>query len=281
LNTLKLRLALATAATALLAVPVALADADFTDPSGDAGTAPDVTDVSVFNDSGNRVIFGAKIAGGKAMAADGEIVFVVDSDKNAETGRNGWDYLVVLTGAKQWNLLSWNGTEWAEATANTVKAYFYDDVVLLALDRSELGNTAAFDFFVESNQYAGEQVLATDTAPDGDGVWSYATVRKTLGLAASPVVAVTKGGARQGKAFVAGYAFARTDSPEPAAGAKTTCAATVAGKRIAARVGNAAQAAACTVTLPKASKGKLLKLTLKTTYAGKVVTKSYSTKVKA
>jgi hypothetical protein len=216
-----------------------------------------------------------------AMVADGELVFVVDSDKNATTGSNGWDYLLLLTGAKQWNLLVWNGTEWAEAPANTVKAYFYDDALLIALDRSELGNTASFDFFVESNLYSGDQVVATDTAPDGDAIWSYATVRKALGLAASPVVAVTKGGARQGKAFVAGYAFARTDSPEPATGAKSTCVATLAGKRVAARVGSSAEAAACTVALPKTSKGKLLKLTLKTTYAGKSVTKSYSTKVKA
>lgn len=35
------------------------------------------------------------------------------------------------------------------------------------------------------------------------------------------------------------------------------------------------------MTLPKKSTGKLLKLTLRTTYAGKSVTRSYSTKVKA
>lgn len=278
---MKLRLALAAAATALLAVPVAMADADFTDPSGDAGGAPDVIDVGVFNDSGNRVVFGAKIAGGKAMAADGEIVFVIDSDKNAATGSNGWDYVVVLSGDKKWNLLSWNGTEWVEAPANTARLYLYDDVVLFGLDRSELGNTASFDFFVESNQYAGEQVVATDTAPDGEGVWSYAVVRKTLGIAATPIVAVTKGGARQGKAFVVGYRYGRTDSPEPAAGAKTTCTVTLGGKRIAARVGSSSEVAACTVALPKKAAGTLLKLTLKTTYRGTSVTRSYSTKVKA
>jgi hypothetical protein len=277
---MKLRLALATIVAALIAVPLAAADADFTDASGDAAGAPDIVDVSVFNDSANRVVFGAKIAGGKAMAANGEVVFIVDADKNGTTGNNGWEYLLVLTGEKTWAFLSWNGTEWVEAPATTAKAYFFDDVVMFGIDRSELANAASFDFYAESNTYAGEEVTATDTAPDGEAVWSYATVRKTFGIAASPVVAVTKGGARAGKPFVAGYLYGRTDSPEPAAGARTTCVATVAGKKVAARVASDAETAACRLTVPKTAKGKLLKLTLTTALNGKTVKKSYSTKVR-
>ena len=278
---MRVRLALAVLAAALITVPVAAADADFTDASGDANGAPDIVDVSVFNDSGTRVVFGVKIAGGKAMAADGEIAFVVDADKNAATGTNGWDYLIALTGDQRWGLYSWNGTEWAEAPATTARAYFYDDVVLFGIDRSELGNTASFDFFVEASKYVGDQVAATDVAPEGDEYWSYSTVRKTFGLVASPIVPLTKGGAKQGKAFVSGYVFGRADSPEPATGAKTTCVVTVGGKRIAARVQADAEAATCRVTVPKKSKGKVLKVTLTTTLNGKTVTKSYSTKVKA
>jgi hypothetical protein len=278
---MRVRLALAVLAAALFAVPAARADADFTDASGDANGAPDVTDVSVFNDSGTRIVFGAKIAGGKAMAANGEIAFVVDADKNGATGSNGWDYLILLGGDKRWALLSWNGTEWAEAPATTARGYFYDDVMLFAVDRSELGNTAAFDFYVEANAYAGDQVTATDVAPEGDAVWSYATVRKTFGLVATPIVPLTKGGAKQGKAFVSGYVFGRADSPEPATGAKTTCVVTLGAKRLAARVQSDAEAAACRVAVPAKSKGKVLKVTLTTTLNGKSVTKSYATKVKA
>jgi hypothetical protein len=278
---LRVRLALAALAAALVAVPVATADADFSDTTGDGGGAPDVTDVSVFNDAFNRVVFAAKIAGGKAMAADGEIAFVLDSDRNAGTGTNGWDHLVLLTGEKTWNVLAWDGAAWAEAPVTTAKAYFFDDVVFFGIDRSELGNTAGFEFFVESTQYAGDEALATDAAPDGDGAWSYSIVRKTFGLGASQVVAVTKGGARAGKAFVAGYVYGRLDSPEPAAGARTACVATVGGKRVAAKVTSSAEAAACRLTVPRKAKGKALKLTLTTTLNGKSVTKSYTTKVKA
>jgi hypothetical protein len=56
--------------------------------------------------------------------------------------------------------------------------------------------------------------------------------------------------------------------------------ATVAGKKIAARVASDAETAACRVTVPKTAKGKLLKLTLTTTLNGKTVKKSYSTKVR-
>ena len=272
---------LATFVVALFGAHVARADADFTDPASDANGAPDVTDVSVFNDAFNRVIFAARIAGGKAMEADGEITFVVDADKNAETGAGGWDYWIVLDGATKWNLFSWDGTQWIEAPATTVKTSFVDDIVLFGIDRSELGNTASFDFFVEANKLAGDEVVATDTAPDGDGVWSYATVTKTFGLSASPVIVVTKGGARVGKPFVAGYVVGRTDSPELMLAPKSTCVATVGTKRIAARVVQERDVAVCRLTMPKTAKGKLLKLTLTTTSGGKTVKKSYSTRIRA
>lgn len=272
---------LATFVVALFGAHIARADADFTDPASDANGAPDVTDVSVFNDAFNRVIFAARIAGGKAMEADGEITFVVDADQNAETGTGGWDYWIVLDGASKWNLFSWDGTQWIEAPATTVKTSFVDDIVLFGIDRSELGNTASFDFFVEANKLAGDEPVATDTAPDGDGVWSYATVTKTFGLAASPVIVVTKGGARIGKPFMAGYVVGRTDSPELMVAPKSTCVATVGGKRIAARVEQDRDVAACRLTVPKTAKGKVLKLTLTTTSGGKTVTKSYSTKIRA
>jgi len=273
---------LATCALALLCAQVARADANYTDPAGDANGAPDVIDVSVFNDAFNRIIFAARIAGNAAMAADGEVTFVVDSDNNGETGSNGWDFWLVLDGTEKWNLYSWNGTEWVEAPSTTVKAYFLDEVVFFAVDRSELGNTASLNFYVEANKIAGDTVVATDTAPDGDAVWSYATVTKTFGLVASPVVAVTKGGARVGKPFVAGYAVSRTDSPEPMTAPKTTCVATVGVKRIAARVTQDGDIALCRVTVPKLlSKGKLLKLTLTTTSGGKSAKKTYSTRVRA
>ena len=101
-----------------------------------------------------------------------------------------------------------------------------------------------------------------------------------FGLVASPVIAVTKGGARPGKAFVAGYAVERTDSPEPMIGPKTTCAATVGVKRIPARVTQEGDIAVCRVVVPQTAKGKLLKLTLTTTSSGKSVKKSYSTKIR-
>lgn len=269
-------------ALALLAAQVARADADFTDPSGDANGAPDVTNITVFNDAFNRVVLGAKIAGTAAIAADSDIAFILDTDDNGDTGNNGWDYLVVIDGSKEWGLYSWDGTQWVEAPSTTAKVYFLDAVVLFAIDRSELGNTARFNFFAEATKYAGEEVVATDSAPDGDAIWSYATVTKTYGLTASPIIAVTKGGARVGKPFVAGYLASRTDSPEPMVGPKTTCVATVGTKRIAARTTQDGDVAICRVTVPKlASKGKVLKLTLTTTAGGKTVKKSYSTKIRA
>jgi len=50
-------------AAAVLSVPTALADATFTDPTGDAKSAADMTGVAVTNDAEGNVTFAITYAG--------------------------------------------------------------------------------------------------------------------------------------------------------------------------------------------------------------------------
>lgn len=133
-------------AAALVAVPLAVADANFTDPAGDANGAPDVVAVVVANDSKNRVAFEIELAGDQRLPDDGEIALMIDTDKNPETGRGGWDYFVIVASDESSMLRRWDGTQWVDAPSTTARAWVIGGYVQYSIDRSELGNSAAFDF---------------------------------------------------------------------------------------------------------------------------------------
>ena len=269
---------LASAAVALLCAQAARADTGFTDPAGDAGGSPDLTEVTVANDAEGRIVFRVAFAGGAPLPRAGDVAIFVDADKDVSTGESGRDYRIVLNGLETWSFSRWDGFEWRLVPALTGRAYFLPGAVMFAVDRSELGGTTSFELFVLSGLYENGELVAAD---GGEADWTYETVAKTLALKATPVVAVTRGGARAGRVFLAGYTFARADSPEPASGTRTTCVATVAARRIAARVSQAADTAACLVTPPKASRGKLLRLTLTTTFGVATVSRTYAARVRS
>jgi hypothetical protein len=65
-----------------------------TDPSGDSGTAPDIANVVVSNDTNGQITLRIYVA--KMMVPSSvQIVVAVDSDQNAQTGLSGTDYLLL------------------------------------------------------------------------------------------------------------------------------------------------------------------------------------------
>lgn len=269
------------AATVLVAVPLAAADANFSDASGDGGGGPDVVRVDVANDAQNRVAVSVELAGNQMLAPDSDVVITFDTDKNADTGSGGWDYYAIVAGDGSHLLRRWDGTQWVDAPSTTAKTYVFAGLVLFGVDRAELGNTAAFDFAIDAAKVANDQVVARDLAPDGEGsYWSYATVTKTYGIAGTPIVATPKVPGASAKLLLS-FMTIRTDSLEPLVGSKSTCKVTVGAKRVTTRMATGLGFAQCeTVRLPKDAKGKLLKATLTTSAGGKTVRKTFSAKVR-
>ena len=273
--------ALLAVATLLVAVPLAGADANFTDATGDGGGAPDVVKIDVANDSQNRVAVSIELAGNQKLASDSDIVVLFDTDKNVDTGSGGWDYYVLVASDGSHVLRHWDGAQWVTSPSTTAKTYVLAGLVLFGIDRGELGNTSAFDFAIDAAKVANDQIVARDQAPDGDGsYWSYATVAKTYGIAGTPITAKPKVPARNAKLLLS-FLTVRTDSIEPLLGAKSTCKVMVGTKRVTARLTTGLGFAACeTVRLPQTAKGKMLRATLTTSAGGKTVTKTFSAKVR-
>src|SRR5262249_13083809 len=98
------------AALALVAAGSIGAAASFTDATGDSGAAPDVTAVSVTNDVAGDITFKVTVANQSALAADGAVQLVIDSDDNEKTGdSDGFDYFFELDGDNTYVFEKWNG----------------------------------------------------------------------------------------------------------------------------------------------------------------------------
>lgn len=272
------RLALLAAVAAALFLPqTALADAEFADPAGDGGGAPDITEVLVANDSSELIAFLVEVPSHATLDPTSEIELVIDSDRSTATGSGGWDHLFYINSGG-WNLLLWDGAQWVENPTEAVDAVYSDGLLLVIIGRSALGDTRAFDFALGGYRVENDAVTASDLAPD-QSFWAYTVVAKTFGIAAGPLVRAPNV-ARAGKAFAVGFLVARTDWPFPADEAAVVCNATLGGKKIAARQAFVAGVASCRVALPKNAKGKKLKIVIRVLSGGRSVTRTYTTTVK-
>ena len=170
-------------ASALAGAGSARAETSFTDPAGDSGAAPDVTGVAVANDQAGTVTFRLRVVNQPDLAADGEVVLVIDSDRNETTGdAAGFDYVLILSGSERsWLFGHWNGTDFDFDTtpSNTVRVAYAAGLMTFSVNRSELAGTAAFSFLVLASQIdADGEIVESDDAPD-DGTYEFALTIST------------------------------------------------------------------------------------------------------
>jgi hypothetical protein len=174
------RLARAVAATLFLLVMLAAAspgvartNADFADASGDGLGAPDILNVSVTNDANGRITFLVFVFGNIAPPADASVTLVLDTDRNRATGSDGFDYAFQFYARSNEHAVGrWDGTQFAIVDAPTSAVTWSALSATFTINRSDLGGTTGFDFWVRSTRGApGSDEF--DDAPN-DGAWSYA-----------------------------------------------------------------------------------------------------------
>jgi hypothetical protein len=145
--------------------------ADFTDPFGDGRGAPDIVGVSVTN-AGGEVTVLVVFLGLVAPPADVQVTLVLDTDRNRETGSNGFDYVFQYDALGNTGVVGrWDGTRFAIVDAPTAAVNWTGLTVEFKINRGDLGGTGAFDFWVRSHQNPPDSELIDD-APN-DGTWTY------------------------------------------------------------------------------------------------------------
>jgi hypothetical protein len=270
----------ATSALALAAIPSATGAGSnsFADTIGDGNGAADVKTVVVSNDDAGQVTIRVNVDSLPNPSAT--TVFVLfDTDRNQATGwadGAGVEYGFVDDESNDsYSFLHWNGTDWDDAPDTTARVSSDSGGVTFSINRSELGGTTAFDFWVRT-RLGDPGGAAADTAPDGDAVWSYTL---QMGAPAAPkITGVMLPTAsvlpKAGKTFTFRVGNVVLSTKEIVSPDRVTCKAVLAGKTLGA-VGPGG----CTWRLPRTARGKSLVVTFTVTYQGASYARRFPMKV--
>jgi hypothetical protein len=269
-----------TSAIALTGAGAAEAVGRYPDASGDGKGSADVTGVSVASDSNGQILFTISTAA-DPEANGGSVLLFLDTDVNLATGRPGTlgaDFLFGM-GAGGYGFARWTGSEWDWDTPySTVRVRTNASGALVSANRSELGTTESFNFWVRTaiGEAASEQM---DDAPD-DGAFNYKLDTGGPDIRQVRVQATPDSGPRAGRKFVVaatGLVLPPTGSmqivwPQPES---YQCAA-----KLGARTLRGTGAGGCTYAIPKTAKGKRLSVVLTASYQGASKTVQLTYKVR-
>ena len=269
----------------VLAVSGAYAEQSYSDPAGDAGTAPDMTAIRATHDSAGRVTF--TVATNQAvLPLDSSIDIYVDSDRNPATGLPigglGADHFFGHDGEFGGGIiLHIYGNTIILDIANTLDTSYAAGTLTASIDSSDLDDPESFRFVVMSERDDGDDATEDDAdiAPNGPPVYEYA-VGRPLALTMGKAQPIGTGPVA-GKRFVLGATVTRSDG-QPFSTGRVTCTAKIGNAPVAASGAIANGAARCSLKVPKTAKGKRLRgsVTASTAGAAGPVTTAFSYRVR-
>ena len=262
---------------ALILVPTALSG-DYTDPSGDSGTAGDITSVTVAGDKASgQLLF--RITGTNIASSETSPLFLdIDSDANPLTGDitdNGSDYSFYVDNTSYF-FAHWDGSNWVTTPDLSVQVSGGTSQILISVNRSEIGNTSLFNF-LSFTVNATDRVF--DLAPN-QGAFNYSFDANGPQIISVDVKKTPAAGPKAGKRFVivpTGLKLPPDGQLTPPAILPTSysCTAKLGAKKLATGTG------VCSIAIPKKkAKGKRLTVLLTVNYQGatKVVPLTFKVK---
>ncbi len=270
------------AATAITAPPKTFADA-----TGDSGTAPDIATIAVTNDDHGRYTFTIGFA--TLYTGSDNVAIYMDTDNNASTGdpqAAGVDYIFVDDYASHtFDLVSWQSSDFAEASHPTADVVVAADnkSVTMAVNKSDLGGSTGFNFFVVASDGSFD-TGHFDDAPSSAGLFSYnAQTVFTLAPGTSH-----DGAAKAGGTWTVSMSAVRSDTKATVGSEGTiACKASEGSKKLAvvshsflSSGGGRGYSAVCTFRVPKTPKQAAVRATVRVTDAGRSATKSFAAKTK-
>jgi hypothetical protein len=161
--------ALALVAT-LAVVGTALGARGFSDPGGDANTAPDITSLEISEATAGVLTFKLTVGNFQTLPANSWVNLWFDVDSNSDTGDDAGDEaLVRYDSSGSTELYTWNGSQYAAGSTAGVTATFAAGVLTLSVPRASVNAAAAFGFLVvsSSGQPVGDdELVASDFLPE-------------------------------------------------------------------------------------------------------------------
>ena len=262
-----LALAVAMSGGSAVASPRAAADQEYADPVGDAGVGTDIATVTVRNDptSGGITI---QIQSASPIVGNHAVAVFIDADRNQSTGDDGdeyWFYGGPMVGS---GFFAWNGSAFAEANPPSFWAgRAAANVNEFRINRADIGNVSGFNFSVVSIGFEPPSIRFWDAAPNS-GYWSYDLATPPPPPPPPPVVVAPQIGAPltvpmravAGKRMTVVFPVTRSDTGKPLTTGKMVCDPSVAGKVLPHAESFKAGRATLSFVIPKAAKGKQLRV---------------------
>ena len=269
--------ALLVALGALAFASPAYADQNYTDGTGEDAASADITTIAVANSPAAKTLtFKVQIGNMPTLEDNALLVVFIDSDRNASTGDNGFEY-AFLADKTGYELDKWDGTQYAAVNPFTAQVSFNAGLFTAAFDPASFGAPKAFDFAVVTFRGPDPNNPAVDVAPDGSGIYTYTPV------VAAPVVKPSVKGStvtvtpvpKAGKRVHVGPLAVKLSDGTSVSATGSKCTATVGGAKL-----KGTGAGGCTFALPKKAKGKKLVVTVSGHYGGATLSKTVAYTVK-
>jgi hypothetical protein len=256
------------------------------DPAGDSGSAPDLTTLSVENDDAGKLMWRIGIANRAALLTGDLVDILIDADAKDSTGQDGFEYVIQVDPTQQTALASWTGSGWQDTRSGTVSSSFSAGVLTVSVDFRELGSEFV-RFYVLSARNATQPGFDFDASPN-DGSFVFNVKVPLLLESLTKPKKVTAG-----KTFTFALS-AWTDGADPAT---ASCRARAGQKKLKARAVSAAATLAvpgangavvlgyktvvlCTVSVPRAVRGKTVSVQLTAKRGGATLTQTFRAKAK-
>jgi hypothetical protein len=256
-----LALAVAMSVGSAVASPRAVADQTYSDAVGDANGGPDVTGVTVTNDANGTVTMVISVA----LPAESFMLVGIDNNLDATTER----YMGVLSLGSGLFMKVFSSTDPQMALVGSLQLSGTDTTATLSFAKSDVGINQAFNFVIgtarsldqsDLSDFAGpyQYTLATAPPPPPPPTTTTPAPAVVTPVIGSPVMTPLK--AIAGKRMTVTFAVTRSDNGQPLTSGKMVCDPSVAGKVIRHAESFKAGTAKLSFLVPKAAKGKQLKV---------------------
>jgi hypothetical protein len=254
------------AVVATLALVPTASSGTYSDASGDAGSAGDITGVVVEGiPASSQIIF--RISGTNlATSVVNPLNLSIDSDSNPLTGdaeHHGTDYWFWVDDGSYW-FAHWNGSDWVDTPRVTVEVLGAQNQITITVNTAEIGGATAFNFVAWTDLLGRDK----DSAPN-DGVFNYSFEANGPAIVSVDVKTNPSSGPTTGKQFV----ISPTGLGLPADGRAVQSPVLPESYACSTRLGTRALVGRgtgrCTFAIPKRnSRGKRLSVVLTVNFQG-------------
>jgi hypothetical protein len=260
---------------ALVFTGSALADTTFTDATGENAAAADISTTVVSNDPAAHTFkLAVQITNMPTLEPNSEIDILFDSDKNASTGQQGFDYLFGIDPGG-WGFFKWDGTQYADVPSVTsLDVQYVNGLMTVVFHESDMGITGGFNFGVLT--FRGPD--PANPVTDGAGLYPYTLTTPAPPVVKAPTVkgtTVTATVPKAGGKFHVGPFQVNLSDGTAVTATGVKCTATVGGVKL-----KGTGPGGCTFALPKKAKKKKLVVKVSGVYAGATISRTVTYVVK-